>query len=108
MTEQFTLKDVCSDRICDSETGWRDRLQEEKITLNEVQQESFVKLFGNRCQQKTKEALRTYISDPYRFGPMLKTTWFYDRVGWVGDKCRYCAGQDYPSEIANIRKIITR
>jgi hypothetical protein len=63
-------------------------------------------LFGKGCRQNTKNRLEVFISDPYRYGPMLSHNWFYDRVGWVGDKCMYCAGQDYPTEIATIRKII--
>lgn len=103
MSQEFTLKDVLSDRIYDEEVGWRDRLPHEYVVLNDAQKESFLEVFGKGCRQRTKGMLEQYIGAPY--APVGRT-WWLERVSWVGDKCQYCAGQDYPYEIAQIRKFI--
>jgi len=109
MANEFTLKNVVSDRICDPVTGWRDRLPEERIILNDAQKESFVVLFGKGCRQHTKGRLELYISDPYRHGLMANIpSWALERISWTGDQCHYCAGQDYPYEVNLIRRAIVK
>jgi hypothetical protein len=105
MTNKFTLDDVVSDRIYDSVTGWRDRLPEERIILNDAQKESFVREFGYKCRQITKNRLESFIQEPRTYR-MLLHEWMLDRIYWVGDECRYCGGQDCNVEYNQIRRAI--
>lgn len=106
--ERFTLSDVAStsNRIYDPSFGWRNRLPEERITLSYEQKESFVRMLGYRCSQKTKRELEIYISNPHAYQKI--PSWFEERIFWVGNECRYCAGQDRMNEFKLIRKAITQ
>ena len=99
--KEFTLKDVISDRILDPLAGWRDRLPEEIIELTDEQKESFLLSFGKGRRPGTKGKLERFIDNPRGYA-LSANRWWAERISWVGDRCQYCAGQDYPSEMSVI------
>lgn len=101
MKNEFTLKDVISDRILDPTVGWRDRLPEEVIQLTDAQKESFLEVFGKGRRQRTKASLQRFINYPRGYA-LSANRWWAERISWVGDRCQYCAGQDYTYEISQI------
>ena len=101
---KFSLSNVISKRICDRIEGWKDFTP----ALTEKQIENFVTLFGHGCQQKTKESL--YHAAKNNFNG-VKNVGILGRVEfgeYDADSVSYCAGQDYPSEIAIVRNHIKK
>ena len=97
---QLTLSNVISGRICDLKKGWIDNA----IHLTDKQKDDFVKLFGHGCTQRRKESLRDFIENAAK----RKSYGIYDRVMFHDRDeytCTYCAGQDYSSELALVRKL---
>lgn len=97
---QISLSNIISSRYFDWEKGWIDK----KIELTEEQKSAFVHVFGKGCTERRKEHLWRFINnleDERTYG-------IYDRIvfGDCGASCQYIAGQDYPSEVAYIRKLI--
>lgn len=97
MKFQLTLENVISGRVCDPEEGWVSR----DIVLTEKQKASFVYVFGKGCTEKRKRDLRDFIENARN----RKSYGIYGRVYFYDETRRYCAGQDYPSEIALVRKL---
>ena len=100
---QVALSKVISGRIYDPKEGWIDK----QIILTDKQKDDFVKLFGHGCTQRRKESLRDFIENATN----RKNYGIYDRIIFCDDDsrggtCTYCAGQDYPSELALIRKLV--
>ncbi len=107
-TNEFTLEDVVSDRICDKD-GWRDRKPEEEIVLSEDQQNAFYNIIGYRRHQSTKIAIERYISDPKGFpavnqelGDMKR------RIVFKGDLVQVYARQDYTYDLSFIARTIAQ
>jgi hypothetical protein len=71
------------------------------IPLTTRQKNLLVKLLGERCRSTTKEALYRRLAYP----ESIKNYGILDRVA-ILPHVEYCAGQDYPAEIATVRKII--
>jgi hypothetical protein len=59
--------------------------------------------FGKGCRQDTKRRLAACFDDDCR---RVKPCGIIKRVQLEDDGASYCAGQDYPSEIALVRKIL--
>lgn len=97
---QITLSNVISGCYLDWEKGWISK----KIELTEDQKSAFVHVFGKGCTERRKEHLRRFINNLEG----ERTYGIYDRIvfGDYGIPCQYVAGQDYPSEVAYIRKLI--
>jgi hypothetical protein len=82
------------------------QLRNKELSLNELQIDSLVSLLGKGCIQSTKGRLRSILT--YSFSS-LPSKWYWERleVSEVGNcNAKYCAGQDYTSEIASIRNNI--
>jgi hypothetical protein len=106
--QEFTLYDVVSDRILDPETGWRDRLPSEVITLTDDQKAQFLSSMGKGARTATKEALSRYIDNPRnypavtkRLGSYMERLTFHPEYGFM-----QVAGQDQPSERQWVRSTI--
>jgi len=96
----FTLENLMGKRICDPVDGWINF----EAKLSEEQKQAFLRIFGYRTRQRTKEELERFVQNPCGY----RTYGIYDRVQFFPDDpyCTYCAGQDYPSEIATVRSLI--
>lgn len=73
-----------------------------QVQLTDPQIDAFVSLFGARCRQRTKDALRRMI----RYPSTLANYGIYSRVSFTESGCHYCAGQSYPDEIRAVRELI--
>lgn len=70
--------------------------------LSERDVEEIVELLTYRCRDATKSKIRSILA----YGP-IPDRWFCERICYSSTRgWSYCAGQDYPSEIARIRKEI--
>jgi len=102
--KKFTLDNVVSRRICDSEKGWIDF----SPALSEKQKQNFVSLFGQKCRQETKNALRRAANNNFQG---VKNCGILGRVDFneynEGD-VTYTAGQDYSYEIGIVRNWIKK
>lgn len=94
-----TLQNIKSGRIRDIENGWKDwdyQLTEKDIV-------SISELLGGweRTQNIVANRLRSLSTIP--------SNWSFDRIHFCRHSKRwaYCAGQDYPAELAMIRKWFT-
>jgi len=98
--EQLTLDNVISRRRCLAD-GWQDWPGE----LTEEQRAGLLALFGQGCRQSTKKRLADCFADNCR---RVKNCGIMRRVHLADgfDGVSYCAGQDYPSEVTFIRKIL--
>lgn len=88
---------ICRRRRSDKK-GWHDW----NGKLNERQRIALMGLFGGGCREATKDRLRACFLDNCR---RVRPCGIMGRVE-VAPTVSYCAGQDYPSEIAFIRKIL--
>ena len=93
-SRDVTLSSVKSGRI------YTDNWQDCKISLSDTDIEQIADLLGGWA--RTKEAVKLALRNIHS----LRSKWYFDRIlfskyrnEWV-----YCAGQDYSSEIAEIRK----
>ncbi len=94
-----SLDNVICKRRLDSEKGWVDWSGE----LTPVQRTALLNLFGYRVRQSTRQALIACFTDNCR---RVKACGIMGRVEITDDGAGYCAGQDYPSEIAFVRKML--
>lgn len=99
MNFPLTLDNVISKRRIIEPEGWQDWSGE----LNAAQRASLFELFGKGCRENTKRALRACFEDNCR---RVKSYGIIRRVQLSEDGASYCAGQDYPSEITTVRKIL--
>lgn len=86
-------------------TGLQDSLGQRiscNISLNEAQISAGVALLGHGCRYRTKDRIEVAL----RCCPKLLNHGIYNRVLISGEGMSYCAGQDYPSEIALVRKLL--
>ena len=107
---EFSLKDVASDRIFDTEKGWRDRTEDERIELTEKQKSQFVSLLGHGCRENTKAALRRYIESPRLYpavtrslGNYMERLTFHPEYGF-----QVVYGQDADTERPWVREQIKK
>jgi hypothetical protein len=99
MKRQLTLDNIISRRICTDAAGWQDW----DGTLNEAQRNGLMALLGSGCRQATKARLQHCVNDNCR---RVKPCGIIGRVHLEQDGASYCAGQDYPSEIRTVRRIM--
>lgn len=72
--------------------------------LTPKQQETLLKLTTVRCRQGTKQSIADNIERPLTEWP---GRWAIERIYFEGDdgqEASYCAGQDYTTEMADLRK----
>ena len=85
------------------QTSLRDMIDQD-ATLTEEQKDSLSALLLGRCRQQTREKFFRRLNLPLSLWPNYG---IFSRVHLEYDgEFRYCAGQDYPSEIALVRKLI--
>jgi hypothetical protein len=82
-------QDTLYDRICD----------DKELTEDEINE--LVKIFGHRCQQRTKKRLYYALLAC----PNMETYGIYRRVH-LDPPISYCAGQSYPDEIRTVRQCL--
>lgn len=99
----FTLQNLISKRAKGAAGNWQDA----DLSLTIEQANQFMKVFGERCSQKTKAILTHAIKDNFSH---VRSAGILDRVRFDdnGIPCSYCAGQDYPGEVAYIRNYIKK
>jgi hypothetical protein len=86
---------------------WQDSLGKRisaGVDLSPTDVDDLVKLLGHRCAAKTKEILAARLANV----ESLPNYGILDRVLLNDEGVSYCAGQDYPSEIAAVRRIIVQ
>lgn len=91
-----TLQNIKSQRIRDIESGWKDwsyQLTDEDIAC-------IADLLGGW------ERTRNIVANRLRSLSSIPSNWAFDRIHFCKHSKRwaYCAGQDYPAELATIRK----
>jgi hypothetical protein len=96
----FNASNLISQRL-QSEEGW----QSAEINLSDKQREGFISIFGKRCRSKTIHVLRRAINDNLRG---LRGYDIVRRILFEEEGVSYCPGQDYPAEVAFIRKLILK
>ena len=72
--------------------------------LTEQEQASLVALFGAGCQDKRRRALARFA----RIVPDVDGFGIYNRVHIEAGDVSYCAGQDYPGEVACVRNLMSK
>jgi len=103
-TTKFSLYNAISKRICDKEKGWIDF----SPVISAKHVDNFVSLFGHGCRHETKRALRLAAENGFSG---IKTCGILGRVEFNDhgpDSVSYCAGQDYPGEVAFVRNWIKK
>ena len=81
------------------------RIQDNK-PLTEGEQAALLDLFGKRCKPRRLYALKSALACV----PDIDSWSIYGRVflnEYGPDTASYCAGQDYPREIRNVRELLT-
>ena len=101
---KFTLSNIISRRICDQKQGWIDFSPE----LSEKHKENFVSLFGHRCRQDTKNALRRAANNNFQGVQNCGILGRVDFNEYNEGDVTYTAGQDYPYEIGIVRNWIKK
>lgn len=71
------------------------------LTENEVN--CLVSLLGERCRGKTLNVLRRRLSLPLS---LLPTHGIFERVVLGNDSAQYFAGQSYPDEVREVRRLL--
>lgn len=95
--QQFNLSHLTTGRANIINKGWQDIKIEDSFfneSINEI-----VNLIGGR--EATKQAIKFSL----RNTPIHQ--WFANRIIFDGKNWSYIAGQDYPSEIKEIRRQLT-
>lgn len=85
--------------------AWQDSLETRiaaGVPLSETDIDALVALFGERCRAGTKVILRVRLESV----PRIPSFGIFGRVILHDDGVSYCAGQDYPREIAIVRKLL--
>lgn len=82
-----------------------EQLRMDNIDLSPVQLEELINLLGKGCRAKNKARLTSILT--YSFYS-LPNKWYFGRlyICKLSGRVRYCAGQDYTSEITSIRNDI--
>lgn len=73
----------------------------ERVKISEDTLTAIIQLIAPRCRHETKAKLRRRLSNP----ECLKNYGIFDRLT-IFPTVSYCAGQDYPGELATVRKLI--
>jgi len=96
MGADVTLQNVKSQRMRIFPDGWHD--WDYQLTDNDIEQICGVLGGRRRTQNKIASCLRSLST--------LPSKWFFDRIHFCRHSKRwaYCAGQDYPAELATIRQ----
>jgi hypothetical protein len=100
LTEQFTLNNLTTGRASIIGTGWNDIKIDEQFFNESIN--NIVELLGGR--QKTKETIKYKLRNEPIYG------WFSNRIVFCkhNNVWTYIAGQEYTTEIKEIRKILTK
>ena len=72
-------------------------------SLTESEQSQVFAIVGAGCRAKNRERIARRLALPLSLWP--NHSCFY-RVHFDGDRVSYCAGQDYPAEVRELRAII--
>lgn len=91
------------------ENGWQDSLEARisaGVDLSEDEVNAFVEDFCKRCRDSTKDQVRYALQRV----PDIRSWSIYGRVLFHQDGriVSYCAGQDYPSEVAHVRELLKK
>lgn len=84
---------------------WQDSLETRisaAVPIDPCDVAALVNLLGHRCREETKELLRARLENV----DALPSFGIFGRVMLDDHGPSYCAGQDYPSEIATVRRLI--
>jgi hypothetical protein len=84
---------------------WQDSLSTRitaGVELAEIELDELMGIIGSRCRVETKEVLRARLSNV----AALPNFGIFSRVMFEDRGVSYCAGQDYGSEIATVRRCI--
>ena len=96
---QLSLDNVISRRRYIEPEGWQDWSGE----LTPAQRDSLLALFGKGAHRPTVARLRRCFHDNCR---RVRCDGIMQRVHLTDDGASYCAGQDYPSEVALVRRLL--
>ncbi|MEL7006934.1 MAG: hypothetical protein AAFN93_30090 [Bacteroidota bacterium] len=108
-TNEFSLRDILSDRIYDEPIGWRDRTDDEIIWLTEDQVDSAYDVLTRRAHQNTRYAIGKYLNNPRDYPSVTTELGNYaERLVWNEWGFQLVAGQDYPSELNWVRGVIRK
>lgn len=99
LVTQFSLSNLSTERAHLINSGWENIKVDESFKSDAINQ--IVELLGGR--QKTKDRIKFVIKN----NPLH--TWYADRIIFDANRNRwvYVAGQDYPTEITEIRRQLT-
>ena len=97
----LTLDNIISKRAYKDGEGWINI----EPNLNNIQQDCFVNLFGRKCKASTRLSLLKAVKDGFT---RLPSKGIFKRIKFTENGCEYTPGQDYPTEIAFIRRLITK
>jgi len=75
-----------------------------KQPLTKEEKRDLCRILGKRCARKTRDLLEIVLNTV----PCVEDFGIYRRVELDGDGASYCAGQDYPGEIALIRSLLLK
>ena len=100
LVRQFTLENLTTERAYLNGSGWNDIKVDESFKDESIEQ--IVNLLGGRT--KTKETIKHALKNTHIHN------WFATRIVYepLRNSWTYTAGQDYPSELATIRKELTK
>lgn len=73
--------------------------------LPETVQREMLALFGARCRADTRDRLARRLALPLSLWPEYG---IFNRVHIEGHSVSYCAGQNYPGEVAYVRSLILK
>jgi hypothetical protein len=85
--------------------GYQDSLAQRitcRVQLTEKEQASALALFGKGCRAETKQRLRFTLA----MIQAIRNHGIFNRVLICEEAVSYCAGQDYPSEVALVRDLL--
>ena len=100
LIDQFDLGDLTTERAHLKNIGWSDIKIEDSFYLNSINE--IVELIGGR--EKTKKTVRFRLkNEPCHHWCSEHFVWSESRQVWT-----YVAGQDYDSEIKQIRRHFTK
>jgi hypothetical protein len=96
----FTLGNVVSGRIYVDKQGWEDC----EFSLTDSQIENFITSLCKGCREETKNRIRVRL----RNASNLYSYSDFDKVVFTGERVQFFAGQSYPDELANLRKLLAK
>ncbi|MFA5043113.1 MAG: hypothetical protein WC567_03890 [Kiritimatiellia bacterium] len=100
--KNLSLENFISGRACHEKTGWQE-VPELELVPEDIAE--LTNLFGFRARSSTKAALQFAFEN----SRTLKPYGIYNRIQWNSSRgWSYCACQDYPLEISQIRALLVK